>query len=106
MGTRRTVARPRAALFLLLGAEPVTVPPCRDQKPGHIDITAWPIARLLHSRSRGWYQSGPGGSVAPGRCAIVVSLGDAPVTDTTTGGWWPDYDNARRQRDKRRRERG
>lgn len=46
-----------------------------------------------------------GSSVAPGSdVAIVVSLGDAPVTDTTTGGWWPDYDHARRQRDKRRRE--
>lgn len=47
-----------------------------------------------------------GSSVAPGSAvAIVVSLGDAPVQDTqATGGWYPDYEHIRRQRDKRRRE--
>lgn len=36
---------------------------------------------------------------------ITVSLGEAPVQDTQSGGgWWPDYEHVRRAREKRRRE--
>jgi hypothetical protein len=52
-------------------------------------------------------QSPVGGSFAvPGSTVtITVSLGEAPVTEQpSSGGWWPDYEHARRQREKRRRE--
>lgn len=47
-----------------------------------------------------------GSSVAPSSTVtITVSLGDAPVTQTdATGGWWPDYEGVRRQRERKRRE--
>lgn len=52
-------------------------------------------------------QSPTGGSFAASgsTVTITVSLGEAPAADqTATGGWWPDYEHIRRQRDKRRRE--
>ncbi len=46
-----------------------------------------------------------GSSVPPGSTVtITVSLGDAPQQNQTSGGFWPDYERIRHQRDKRRRE--